>query len=139
MTARQETMVLTLRLQNAGINLSYDDVNTLRRAEKTLQRWGELECGDGNSYGSWAIERDEETEVPYMVRRHYRHGNGKDTMTRTRIADKEAGALRRVKAICEREGLHYFHQTDPRGCALYVSREPLPDNNYTRGVACTGE
>jgi hypothetical protein len=120
-----------------GISLSFDEANTLRRAEKVLQRWSELECGDGNSYGSWAIERDENGEgAPFMVHHHYQHGNGKDWTSRTKIADREAGALRRVKAICQAHGLHFYHQTDPRGCALYVSTEPLPDHNYTRGVAC---
>ena len=38
--------------------------------------------------------------------------------------------------ICKRNSLHFYHQGDPRGCALYVSHEPLPSNNYTHGVAC---
>jgi hypothetical protein len=101
-----------------------------------LHRWGELECGNGNNYGSWAIERDENGEgAPFMVHHHYRHGNGKDWTSRIKIADREAGALRRVAEICKRHGLHFYHQTDPRGCALYVSNEPLPDHNYTHGVA----
>jgi hypothetical protein len=114
-----------------GISLSFDEANTLRRAELTLQRWGEMECGDGNDHCSWAIERDEQTGVPYKCVYPY-----KGEMRRYRVADREAGALRRVKAICDAHGLHFYHQTDPRGCALYVSNEPLPDHNYTRGVAC---
>ena len=137
MSARQATYEIMQHLGARGISLSFDEVNTLRRAELTLQRWAELECGDSNDWGSWVIERDENGEgVPYMVRHHYRHGNGKDTVSRTKIADKEAGALRRIQAICKAHGLHFYHQTDPRGCALYVSNEPLPDHNYTRGVAC---
>jgi hypothetical protein len=116
-----------------GISLSFDEANTLRRAELTLQRWGEMECGDSGPFASWAIERDEQTGVPY--RAVYPH-KGERAPYRTRIADREAGALRRVKAICQAHGLHFYHQTDPRGCALYVSNEPLPDHNYTRGVAC---
>lgn len=120
-----------------GISLSFDEVNTLRRAQITLHRWAELECGDGNEWGSWAIERDENGEgPPYLVRHHYLHGAGKDTVTRTKIADKEAGAIRRVAAICAAHKLNFSHQTDPRGCALYVSNEPLKDNDYNRGVAC---
>src|SRR5690242_19908125 len=137
MSARHETQALMQQLGSRGISLSFDEANTLRRAEKTLQRWAEQECGDGNEWGSWAIERDENGEgAPYMVHHHYRHGNGKDWTSRTKIADREAGALRRVKAICQAHGLHYYHQTDPRGCALYVSNKPLPDHNYTQGVAC---
>src|SRR3990167_2176977 len=125
MSARQATYTLMAQLGNRGISLSFDEVNTLRRAQMTLQRWAELECGDGNNYGSWAIERDENStgNEPYMVRHHYRHGNGVDTVTRTRIPDREAGALRRIAAICKAHGLYFYHQTDPRGCALYVSTE----------------
>lgn len=120
-----------------GLTLSFDDANTLRRAEKTLHSWAELECGDGNDYASWAIERDENGEgVPYLVQHHYAHGAGKDSVTRTRIPDREAGALKRISELCKRTGAHFYHQTDPRGCALYVSAEPIDSNNYTRGVAC---
>ena len=138
MSARSETYELMARIQRrTGIELSFDDANTLRRAEKTLQRWGEQECGDGNNYGSWAIERDEETDIPYMVRHYYSIGHSKDRVLRTRIADREAGALRRIKAICERTGLNYYHQSDPRGCMLYVSNQPFADFNYSSvGVAC---
>jgi hypothetical protein len=131
MTARNETYALMQHLGARGISLSFDEANTLRRAQLTLHRWAELECGDGNDYASWSIERDEATGKPFFCR--YPH-DGK--MYRTRIADREAGALKRVKAICGAHGLHFYHQTDPRGCALYVSNEPLLDHNYTRGVAC---
>src|SRR3990167_8610343 len=136
MSARNDTISLQYRLFNAGVtSITFDDANTLRRAELTLQRWHELECGDGNNYGSWEIERDDNGDgPPFMVHHHYQHGNGKDTVTRTRIADREAGALRRVAAICARLGAHYYHQTDPRGCALYISAEPFAPFDYTRGI-----
>lgn len=113
-----------VRLCNAleALGMSWSEINILRRAERTLHRWAELECGDGNQYGSWCISRDEETGRPYMEHHHYLHGRGQDYTTRTPIADREAGALRRVKAICERHGLSYHHQGDPRGCALYILR-----------------
>ena len=132
MTARTETNALQYRIfQRTGVSLSFDDANTLRRAEIALQRWAEQECGDSGPYSSWAIERDETTGLPYLCT--YPHG-GKER--RRRIPDREAGALRRVAEVCKRNGLHFYHQGDPRGCALYVSNEPLPDHNYTRGVAC---
>src|SRR3990167_7234142 len=135
MSARHETIALQHNLNARGVAATFDDANTLLRAELTLQRWAELECGNGNDYGSWAIERDDNGDAPpFMVHHHYRHGNGTDTVTRTRIADREAGALRRVAAICKRLGAHYYHQGDPRGCALYVSAEPI--NGGNRGVAC---
>ena len=131
MTARQATYALMQHLGARDISLSFDEVNTLRRAQITLQRWAELECGDSNAVASWMISRDDGTGAPYM---EWHANTGR--VTRTRIPDREAGALRRIKAICDAHGLHYYHQTDPRGCALYIDREPLPDHNYTRGVAC---
>lgn len=114
------------------LGISFDDANTLRRAERTLHTWAEQECGAGNDNASWSIERDETTNKPFRC--VYPHSG---TMTRTPIADREAGALKRVAKVCEANGLHFYHQTDPRGCALYVSREPLTDQNYSsRGVAC---
>lgn len=141
LTATEKDSILAERLRRLGVKITNAQANTLRRAEKTLQRWGELECGDGNNYGSWAIERDENGEgAPYMVHHHYMHGKGKDYTTRRRIADREAGALARVAEVCSELGLSWFHQTDPRGCALFVSPQPLTDQNYSSvGVACCGE
>ncbi len=139
MSARHETESLISSIERrTQVRLSFDDANTLRRAEKLLQRWAELECGDSNQWGSWAIERDDNGDgAPFMVHHRYAHGTGKDSIVRTRIADREAGALRRIKAVCERNGLNYYHQTDPRGCALYVSNQPFADFNYSSvGVAC---
>lgn len=131
MNAYKRNRELQDRLVNLGIAATLQDAATLCRAQMTLHRWAELECGDGNQWASWAIERDEVTDKPYMVR--YPH-DGKST--RTPIADRERGALARVAKLCERLGLHYYHQTDPRGCTLYVSREPLTDSDYNRGIAC---
>lgn len=111
-------------------DVTIEDAYTLRRAEMVLHRWAEQECGDGNDYASWAIERDEETGKPFMVT--YPH-TGKSR--RSAIPDRESGALKRVRSVCSRLGLYFFHQGDPRGCALYVSNEPLTDSGYTRGVA----
>lgn len=117
--------------RRCGVSIGLDDANTLRRAELTLQRWGEAECGNSGDHASWAIERDEESGKPFHVT--YWH----DGRTQRRpVADREAGALKRVAALCNRLGLHFYHQTDPRGCALYVSNEPLTESAYTNGVAC---
>lgn len=133
MTAAQDTMTLQQRLKRRGIVASFEQVNTLRRAELTLHHWYELECGDGNHHVSWAIERDEITDKPSM----YYHYNDGETR-RTPIADRERGAERRIKSICEGLGVNYYIQSDPRGCALYVSTEPMTDSNYSSvGVAVT--
>lgn len=102
------------------------------------------------------VARDEETGKPYMEVHPY---NGKSY--RYPIADREAGALRRLRTIVDARNTrersddkrrasaagHVFayHQGDPRGCALYLCTreqltgrdgEALPiDSHYTRGVA----
>lgn len=131
MTARQDTLQIQRDLEHRGIQIDFDDVNALRRASLTLHGWAEVECGDTNDYASTSIERDESTGKPFRC--IYPHNS--NTVTRYAIPDREAGALRRVAAICARVGLHYVHQGDPRGCALYVSKDPITDGNYTNGVA----
>ena len=116
--------------QRYGQPMSLGEAAVLRRAAMTLHRWAELECGDGNDYASWGIERDDETGKPFMAR--YPHTG---SATKTRIPDREAGALKRVAALCAWCGWYFYHQTDPRGAALYVSTEPLTGSNYTQGVA----
>ena len=54
------------------------------------------------------------------------------------VPDREAGALRRVREVCERNGLAFYHQTDPRGVALYVAARDagMTNSNYNSvGVA----
>lgn len=127
-TAKQRYEVIN-RLQAAGI--SYEHANALRRISMTLSRWGEHECnGD--------IQRDEATNIPYW---HYGRGTQGPFLT-TKIADRERGALKRLQAIVA----HYpdymaYHQTDPRGCAVYLVRKSdVPegmsiDSVYNRGIA----
>lgn len=106
--------------------LTIEEARTLRRASLTLHRWAEEECNG-------TIQRVDNGEG-YPVR-HY--GQGNEPRLTARIPDREAGALRRIAAVCKAAGLHYYHQTDPRGCALYVAAEPLTAQNYsTRGIAC---
>lgn len=144
---KKSTLELFSRLQSAGF--TYDESWSLRRIEMTLHRWAELECGDGNDYCSWAIERDETTGKPY---RCVYPNSGK--MRRTRIADREQGALKRAYAIvAERNKRAYaagenpaqqwfvYQQGDPRGCSLYLVRcSDIPsgcsaDSYYSRGLA----
>lgn len=125
MRASTKDRALLASLLRAGINATEADARTLRRAERTLQRWGERECGDGSG---WHIERDETTDKP----RNLRDETGKGYA----IPDLEAGALRRVKALCDRLGAFFYYQSDPRGCTLYVAAEPLSEGYYTRGVPC---
>lgn len=112
--------------------LHHDDAATLRRAALTLHRWAEGECGDSNCYASFCIVREPDGKTYRETVPH----TGKRRMDR--IPDRETGALRRVAEVCARYGLHYFHQTDPRGLAIYVSQEPLDATNYTRGTGIGG-
>ena len=121
-----------------ALGLSWDEINTLRRIEMTLRAWATLECGNSNDYASWAIERDEKDDKPYMVRFPYQ---GDQKTTRTPIADREKGALKRLDAIMTKyPKLVRYHQGDPRGCALYIVRKSDIGNGdisslYNRGVA----
>ena len=132
MTAHESNQLLALQIERrTGKTLTPDQAGILRKASLTLHRWAEAECGDSNDYASFSIERDEETGIPYRC--VYPHTAS--TAIRTRTPDRETAALKRVARLCAAIGLHYFHQTDPRGCALYVSAEPLTDQNYNSGVA----
>lgn len=131
----KDTWNMIERLKSAGI--SEADSFALRRVAMTLHRWHELECGDGNAYASWGIERDEQTDKPYLVT-HPHTGKSR----RSPVADREKGALKRLAAIMERypDRIGYV-QGDPRGAALYiVSSSDVPlgadvDAYYSRGIA----
>lgn len=130
----KERYEITERLIKLGF--TYDEAQQIRRIAMTLHRWAELECGDSNNYASWAIERDETTDIPYMVRHPY---NGKSY--RTRIPDRENGAKRRLEKLLKGKSLIPYYQSDPRGCALYLLRPgDVPDGEdvsryYNRGIA----
>lgn len=156
MSTQKAKFELFARLQALGF--TYEEAHALRRIEMTLHRWAELECGDGNDYASWAIERDEKTDKPYMVT-HYHAApftDPKHSIRRHPIADREKGALKRLAAILDARNLREsppsledyrdvlaYHQTDPRGCALYlVKRSDIPagaslSSCYTNGLAVT--
>ena len=53
-------------------------------------------------------------------------------------ADRVAKATLRVAEVCDRNGLEFFHQGDPRGCALYLSKagDGMNDANYSRFIPC---
>lgn len=130
MSAYDKNVRVRADLNGRGVPATLAQASILRRAERVLHRWSELECGDGNAYASWSIERDEATNVPYRVT--YPHIG---QSYRTKIADKETAALQRIAKVCQALGAHFYQQTDPRGCALYVAAEPLTSSSYTNGVA----
>ncbi len=140
----------------SALGFTYDESAALRRIEMTLQRWAELECGNDRG----AIERDEKTGKPrFFYDAQVRTMTGQTAWLRRSypIADREAGALRRLAAIvrdrnaricgevadyrdAQQKEILPYHQGDPRGCALYLlTREQLGadaiDSVYTRGLA----
>jgi len=121
---------------NLGNRLPLEQVATLRRAQLTLHRWAEEVCngtiqrdgedGDGKPFRVWSGNL-------YSTKA----GRNVYTERRSPVPDRERGALARVEAVCKAASLYYYHQTDPRGCALYVSAEPLNASNYSsKGIAC---
>ncbi len=135
------------RVTNLGFTL--DEALKLRRISMTLSRWNELECGDGNNYGSWAITRGYKTKgvftydddgQPFMERHHYLHGAGKDYTSYSRIPDRDAGARKRCEAILAKHPeLVAYYQGDPRGASLYIVRRSDLNGsdinaNYSKGV-----
>ena len=120
MSTQKQKFELFQRLQALGF--TYEESQQLRRIEMTLHRWAEAECnGD--------IQRDEKTQKPH---RPYGLGFGDP------IADREAGALNRLKTIVDARNARHssddvlpYHQGDPRGCALYlVKRSQLPRETH---------
>lgn len=138
-TATERDSMLAQKLKRHGVVVTEDDARILRRAELTLHRWAEQECGDCNDLASWAIEREDDSGRPFRCV-YYHDGRS----LRFPVPDREAGALRRVRAVCDRLGLVFYHQSDPRGCALYVAKPEAVkgcrvDECYpTRMVACAG-
>jgi hypothetical protein len=133
MTTNQLDELLMHRLRQRGINADRAQARVLRLAERSLHRWHEAECGGSNAHGSFCIERDEKTGTPFYC--YYPHDQSIPNR-RHRIPDKEATAIARITTACTALGCHFFVQTDPRGCALYVSAEPLTPSNYSNGLAC---
>ncbi len=126
----KQTFHMIEQVQRCGI--SDADAWALRRISMTLHRWHELECGDH----AGCIERDETSGKPYWLYAN----DGK--RSKYPLADREAGALKRLKAIMSRyPSLSSYVQTDPRGASLYILRPgDVPegqqvDSYYSRGIA----
>ncbi len=139
MSTQRNKFELFTRLQSLGF--TYDEAASLRRIEMTLRRWAVDVCnGD--------IQRDEVAGKPFRVCHGFGEGRIRSSYP---IADREAGALKRLAAIVSAcnarlpESRHDsrvipHHQTDPRGCALYLIRQAdlahhKIDQVYNRGLA----
>lgn len=135
----------------SSLGFTYGETETLRRAGMTLHRWAERECNG-------EVERDEATGKTY-----YEIESPQGKRRRYPVPDRETGALKRIAAVIaarnaraanpaagngglnrppEKVGpVSFYHQTDPRGCALYILRPgDVPEGEdagsyYSRGVA----
>ena len=141
MTTTRERYEVLARLERAGVG--YEDAVKLRRIALTLHRWHELECGTGNGQVSYSVERDgDEADSKPFMRVQYPSANGY-VDKRYAIADRETGALRRLKAVMQPYRRRYvaYVQSDPRGAALYLVRQKdIPKgasiaSYYSRGIA----
>jgi len=119
-------------LQSLGF--SNEESDKLRRISMTLRRWFELECGTNGG----CIERDNDGRT-YWKSEH----SGR----RTRTADRETGALKRLENIIKSRNilraddpLNFYIPGDPRGAALYILRpQDVPEGKdpasyYSRGI-----
>lgn len=128
----------------SSLGFTYGETETLRRAEMTLHRWAERECNG-------EVERDEATGKTY-----YEIESPQGKRRRYPVPDRETGALKRVAAVIASRNaraanpddeedrsasVSFYHQTDPRGAALYILRPgDVPEGEdvgsyYSRGVA----
>jgi hypothetical protein len=123
------------------LGFTADETAALLKAERALHRWAEMECGTGDDRTTVIIERDEETGKPYRHTQWMGFG-GQWRTRREPVRDMERAALCRIDGIIEgKPGLSFYHQGDPRGCALYILRpNDVPagesaDSYYSRGIA----
>lgn len=117
------------------LGFTRQETEQLRRIEMTLHRWAEAECNG-------EIQRDGDDCAGKPFREYGNYVAANDPRRRHFIPDRERGALRRLTDImAAHPELVAHHQTDPRGCALYVVwRSDIPEGGdlaayYTRGLA----
>lgn len=84
---------------------------SLKRLAKIIHKWNEDECN-----GAIQWEKDNE-ETP---KRYFQDRYGCFTIPGPTIQDKERQSIESARKIAARHGLSIYHQTDPRGIALYV-------------------
>ena len=61
--------------------------------------------------------------------------NGVSESQETRDATSEAKLTKRADLLAQDLGLRFYHQTDPRGCSVYLIDENMDDSTYSRGIA----
>lgn len=63
----------------------------------------------------------------------YQDSEGKwDSVASDEATNKEIKLAVKTKKLAKSLGLHMYLQGDPRGAVIYLSREPIPENNYNK-------
>lgn len=96
--------------------------NQLRRAEMALHSWAEQECNG-------EIQREDESGRP---RRYRRSQYGDFTERGGFIVDSEAHYLKEAKRHAKAAGFQVYHQSDCRGCSLYIYKQSDLDEAVAR-------
>ena len=100
---------LVNRLKPLGF--TRQDAEALRRVSLTLHRWDELACNG-------EVEVDEDGKA-YSVNRGGAWNNWR--VSRYPTPNREDGAIRRLGLMmADYPGWYFYHQSDPRGAALYL-------------------
>lgn len=47
---------------------------------------------------------------------------------------KEARLIEKGKELATRIGLKFYHQSDPRGCSVYLINKTMDEKNYSSGI-----
>lgn len=94
------------------MGLNKNEYNRLRRTSQALHR-----ANEDSAMGSkeWRHRKDY-YNAPYEEK-HYKKDVGE--------------AFKKAKTKALNKALHYYHQQDPRGTALYVSKERMKDTDYS--------
>jgi hypothetical protein len=111
LTRRDRERINHTESQLKALGLSQAECDQLRRDSMRLSRWGEMECNHD-------VQRDETTG---KVTIRYARYDGSISKPQV-IADRETPAIKRCEAIAKAHGLVFYHQGDPRGCAVYIGK-----------------
>ena len=104
--------------------------------QKRLHQWAEQEC---NGAIQWEEDSETGAEVP---RRYGPDRYGSYTIKGPIIPNQESKLLKEADKLAAQCGGLVYHQTDPRGCALYFYRPedlrnyPIDQSYSTVALAC---
>lgn len=106
-----------------------NDILSLMRIAWKLHRLDELCCGVEHNGVTVVLEFDEDGRC---FRCHYWAGGER----RWKIKDPYISIVNKLKKICSKHNLYYYHQGDPRGNSLFIAGVPLDSQNYlSDGIA----